>query len=345
MKTYCVMAIAFCLVSALLFSGCGKKQPVATTTVRVGWQTAWASQGQVMQSLIHTNIADLYGAKLTYNDFMFGPDLNEAATTRNIDVTNAGIVPVVNLIAADDDWIIVGRQVDFLLAIVARNGAGIKKPADLKGKKFGVPIAGGSHPYAIQTIKANGLSIGTGKNQVNVINLKPSEMALAIKQGSVDAVACWDPTTTLCIDAGGTIIDTKRYVGFITVRKSFAQANPDAVVNMLKAFVEAYYYAAAHHAQSDEWFAKVSGIKQPMLKRLKVIEPNLSATKIEAVEIRVKDDDIKFTQQVADTMKDLKLIKKPVDIDAHTDMSYADKALAEMKKSGYQTTQVKVMEQ
>jgi sulfonate transport system substrate-binding protein len=336
---------AACALLIIMSSSHCKETPVEpaplkhpTPAVRIGWQTAWAGQGQIIQAMQHTNIPSLYGANLQFRDFLFGPDLNEAAVTGNIDVTNAGIVPVVNLLAANDDWIIIGRQVDFLVSIVARDGSGVKTVADLKGKKFGIPIGGGSHPYALQSLAAAGLRIGDGKDAVEVINVKPSEMALAIKQGAVDAVASWEPTTTLAVANGGKVIDEKRYVGFIMVRRSYAQAHRDAIAAMLKAYVEANYYVATHRADCDAWFAKVSGIKPELLSRLKDIEPNFKASNISGIRLAVAPDDVTLSQEVARVMFSGGMVKKQVLISERLDMSYAQEALAGMQPNGYSTT-------
>jgi sulfonate transport system substrate-binding protein len=320
----------------LFFSlSCSSEKPTQADSpvIRLGWQTAWATQGQVMQAMINTNIPKLCNSKISFMDFLFGPDLNEAAITGNLDVTNAGIVPVINLLSASDDWIIVGRQVDFLLSIVGRKESGVKAIKDLKGKCFGVPIGGGSHPYALQLLKENGLSIGEGPGEVNVINVKPSEMPIAIKQGAVDAIATWEPTTTIAVDSGGEVINERRYVGFICINRNFAQNHPDAVIAMLKSYVLSYLFTSQHRQQTDSWFAKVSGLEKALIDRIKVIEPNLNAKSLKDVLIAVKEEDVAFAQQVADVMYEGKLLKRSVDLKKRIDMSYAEKALADLQQS------------
>ena len=139
--------------------------------ITVGWQRQWATQGQVMTALSRTNIPALYDVNLVPRDFQYGPDLNEAALTGEVEVTNAGIVPVINLLAKSEDWMIIARQIDFLVAIVARRNSGIHSVSDLRGKRFGVPFGGGSHPYALSRLQDNGLSVGDGPQQTNVMNL------------------------------------------------------------------------------------------------------------------------------------------------------------------------------
>jgi len=310
--------------------------------VRVGWQTVWATQGQIIQSMMRTNIPDLYGARTIFSAYQYGPPLNEAALGDELDCTNSGIVPTINLISKSEDWIIVGRQVDFLVAIVARKDAGIKTVGDLRGKRIGVPLAGGSHPYALSRLHDNGLSEGTGPENVEVINLAPTEHALALEQGVVDAVAVWEPTITLLLDKGCTIIDEDHYVGFITVRKSLAETNPEAIVALLKSYIEANYFVATHRDLTDKWFAEAAHMNPTLVKRLQVVEPNLKVSEINQIQIAVDQNRVAKTQQVADVMYQLKLIKRPLKINERVDQSYLDRALRELSQTGFKTQQISI---
>jgi len=321
----------FLLIAIILFASCNNTKN-NKSTIRVGWQTAWATQGQIIQAMEHTNIPNLCSLDINFLNFLFGPDLNEAAITDNIDVTNAGIVPVVNLLSASENWIIIGRQVDFLLSVVARKGANIKGIKDLKGKKFGIPIAGGSHPYAIKLLKENGLEIGVGPNKVEIINIKPSEMPITMKQGDIDAIACWEPTTTLAIDAGGIVIDEERYVGFICANKTFCEANRKTVVNLMKAYILGNIYVANHREKTDKWFSEVSGTSINLINRIKVIEPNVNAKTIQEGKFLVDSTSIKLLQEVFILMKSLNLVKSEINFSKIINMEYTMQALSELEK-------------
>ncbi len=294
--------------------------------INVGWQTAWSQQGQVIQALNHTNITKLRGLNLNLVGFLFGPDLNEAANTGSLDITNAGIVPVINLFAANPDWVIIGRQVDFHVCIVAGPGTGIESVAGLAGKRFAVPIGGGSHPFAISLLRQAGLAEGTGPNQVEVLNVKPSEMPLAMKAGQVDAIASWDPTTTLATDNGGKVVTCARYVGFIVANKTFAEANREQIVHLLEAYGMAYFYAAQHKADVNRWFADASKINPVLVNRLEVLEPNLHASTLDQIRLVPSVASLDLAQKVADTMLSLHLINSAVNVRDRMDLTFAQQA-------------------
>jgi ABC-type nitrate/sulfonate/bicarbonate transport system substrate-binding protein len=321
------------------FVNAGREVP--TDDVRVGWQTAWATQGQIIQSMARTNIPALYDSHPIFLAFQYGPDLNEAAITGNIDVTNSGIVPTVSLIAKDPNWVIVGRVVDFPISIVTRDPA-IKNVEDLRGRSFAVPIGGGSHPFALQALKDHNLSIGEGTQRVRVINVKPTEMAIAMSQKKVDAAAIWEPIRTVLLGQGGNVVAETRYVGFIAVNRSFARRYPGRVSNMLKSYIEANLYVAKHRDQTDTWFAEASNLDKSLVQKIKVIEPNLQAKGIKDISIGVSDGDILLAQSVAARMREANLIGRLPRVADYTDMSYLKRALSELGTRGYKTDRIDI---
>jgi len=167
--------------------------PDASKPLQIGWVTSWASAGQLMQSLNHTNITDLYGMPMVLHGYPTSPELNEAALHGDIDCVSNALVPTVSLLSASEDWVVVGRLVDSPLSVVARKGAKIESVRGLKGKSIGVLFTSGAHPYVLELLAKNDLQIGEGADKVKLVNLKPGEQASAMQKGSVDAVAAWEP--------------------------------------------------------------------------------------------------------------------------------------------------------
>lgn len=333
------------LVAATSLTSCRQKNSTAAPPTRliVGWQTAWATCGQIVETLVHTDIPKLYGSNATFRNFLFGPDMNEAALSGSIDATTTGTVPTINLLAASDDWVVVCRMIDFNVSVVVRTGTGITNIAGLRGHKVGIPFGGGSHPYVVQRLKENNLAIGTGPDAVELINVTPAEAATVMQQGSVDAVATWEPQTTIIERKGfGKAIEDTTLNGFLTVRKSLTEQHPEEIVALIKALIEANFYVAQHHDQADAWFAKRSNINPDLLKQIRVIEPNLKAQKITDVSVDIGDLQIKTTQQVADQMLNLKLIKRPVNLKQRMNNSFLNEAIKEMNDNKSNSDKISV---
>ena len=297
----------------------------------VSWMTSWATTGQLMVTLRNTNIPEAYDCKAEFPNFLFGPDMNEAAIAGRVDATNTGIVPTINLIAADDDWIVISRLIYFPVSILVPNESDIKSIGDLKGKSVGVPFGGGSHPYLLQRLEENGLLSGEDSESVKLINLKPPEQPIAFKQSQVDAVATWEPQTALVIDSGGRVIDQDTHVGFLAVRRSFAKKHPDTIRNLLKSYLEAAYFVSQNKAATDKWFVEISNFKPELLKQIEVVEPNVRAKSFEEIDLNVSRKDTVMTQAVADVMFKNGLITRKVEFESHVDMSFLKEAIEELR--------------
>ncbi len=296
-----------------------------------------------METLVHTSIPELYSSSATFRTFLFGPDMNEAALGGNIDGTTTGVVPTVNLMAVSDEWVSVCRLIDFPCTMIARTEAGITNFAGLRGKKVGVPFGSGAHPYIVQRLKENNLPIGTGPEAVDLINVSPAESAAALQQGSVVAIATWEPNASIVEGKGfGKAFDDKRYIGMLTLRKSLVEQHPDEVVALIKCMIEANLYVAQHREQTDEWFAKRSNFDRELLKKIRVIEPNLKAKSIHEVSVQIRDEDTRLCQEVADQMYASRLIKRPIKIAERVNTALERRAVEELTKSGSKSNFIKL---
>lgn len=73
--------------------------------------------------------------------------------------------------------------------IVAK--AGIKSVAELKGKKIGVEVGFVDHLLLLNALKANKMT----EKDVKIVNVKTDDTPNALKSGTVDAIAAWQPNS------------------------------------------------------------------------------------------------------------------------------------------------------
>jgi sulfonate transport system substrate-binding protein len=350
--TQSLAALFMAALALVITTSCTKidnRQPIGAEgstgqekPIQVGWMTSWATAGQIINSMIHTNISALYGAPLIFRSFLFGPDINEAALHGEVDCANNGLVPTISLLAASPDWVIVARLSEGPLSIVARKGSNIKTIADLKGKSVAVPFGGGSHPFLLQKLEDAHLQIGDGPDKVNLVNLKPDDQAVAMQQGSVDAVGTWEPQTAIMVARGvGDVIDRERHLGVITVRKSIAAKHPEAIVRLLKCYMEASYFVAGHQDEAYKWYATTARLDENVRKYITEIEPNLKAKSAKDINIDLTTKDLALGQRFADTMLKAELIPAAVDFRGRTDLTYLETAKKELAAEGFRTSEVK----
>ncbi|GHV23693.1 ABC transporter substrate-binding protein [Spirochaetia bacterium] len=128
-------------------------------------------------------------------------DTNQAAqllTTGQIDVTNmllaTTIVPLANGL---DVKIPLGIHTGCVKILVPPK-SNVKKPADLKGKKIGVPGMNTSGALIAQRYLASaGINVSAEKGEVEWLIYPATELALALQRGQVDAIAINDPTALI----------------------------------------------------------------------------------------------------------------------------------------------------
>jgi len=309
------------LAGSLLFcSSCskqddGKAASSQAQTIRIGWQVAWATQGQIAMALQKTNALELMGLKGDFKSFTYGAPLSEAALAGQLDVAFVGDQPAVSLLARTKDWCIAARLMDFRVAIVVPTDSPIKTVADLKGKTLGIPFGASTHRVALEMLKEAGLEPG---KDVNLINIDITEQADVVKAGGgkawpkVDAFASWDHHIALYEKQGlARILNSGTALGVVMMSRNFAQKRPDEAARFLAAYKLAYYFYATHQEETDKWFAEAAGGKFDLaiLKTVADVEPNTKARTIGDIKVDIGEKEISILQDANDFALKQQLIK------------------------------------
>ncbi|MDR0798613.1 MAG: NrtA/SsuA/CpmA family ABC transporter substrate-binding protein [Dysgonamonadaceae bacterium] len=338
LKTLGISLVVLAVLFSVFYLFKNGNNEKSDTRLVVGWQTAWATAGQIIETLDHTNITTLYGSSATFRNFLYGPDMIEAGLGGDIDATTLGIVPIISLLAINDDWTVVCRLIDFSTTTIAKDGSGIETFADIKGKKLGVPFgASGAYPYILLRMEENGMTTQNTK----LVNVSPAEAIVVLQQGGIDALGIWEPTSTIIESKGiGKVIDEKRYIGFVAVKRNLVENNPDEVVALIKSLIEANWYVVQNRKQTDEWFAKRSNFDLDLLNKIRIIEPNLKAQSVENISVTISQEDIALSQQVADQMLASDLLPRKVNFAERVNNELAKQATEEIRKAGSKINQV-----
>lgn len=206
-------------------------------------------------------LAKATGWEVEWRKFDAGTDVIAAVASGDVVLSELGSSPIaigassgleIQLIAYSD---VIGKAE----SLIARNGSNIASVADLKGKTVGVPIGSTAHYSLMGALQHEGLS----ETDVNIVGMKPDDIAAAWGQGTIDAAWIWQPVQSEILKTGTLVIgaDQTAEWGFPTydgwvVNKAFAEANTDKVVAFLKAVdkVNGMYLAnpAAWTADSAE---------------------------------------------------------------------------------------------
>ncbi len=332
----------------VLSTACNKEANVSQNnkngTVIAGWQTAWSPSGQIAQTLIHTDIAKKQNVDLNLIGFLYGPDMNEAAMNHNINCLNTGNVPATSLLSKSANWIVIARLIRQPLSIIARSDSGIHKVEDLRGKTLGIGFGTGPHPYLLCLLKKHGLWDGKSPMPLKLMNIAPSEQVMALQQKAVDAIATWEPQSTIAIlKKLGVVINEESSPGLILIEKKFAHEHSEIVVRLLQAYLQAEYYVAMHKELTDQWFVTGSQYSKELINKIKIIEPNLLTKDPHKINLDLSKEDIDRCQQHADAMFAAGLIKQAVNIKDCLDLSFLQKAQTEWQQTPLESKSVSIV--
>ncbi len=184
------------------------------------------------------------GFKINWRQFGGGGDVIRAMASRDVQLGEVGSTGIATAISQGMDvelfWIL--EDIAAAEALVARNGSGVNTIADLKGKKVGTPFVSTSHFQLLYALQKAGVK----PSEVQILNMRPPEIAAAWSRGDLDATFIWDPVLST-VKKTGKVLTTSGEIckqgactfdGLIVSRK-FAEENPAFMVALVKALAKA----------------------------------------------------------------------------------------------------------
>ncbi|MGQ3211950.1 taurine ABC transporter substrate-binding protein [Shinella sp.] len=210
------------------------------------------------------------GAKINWQKFDGGADVIAAIASGSLDIGYVGSSP---LAAASSRELPI--ETIFVVGLISEAEAlavkTIDKPEDVAGKKIATPFVSTAHYSLLTALK----HWKVDPKSVEILNLRPPEIAAAWERGDIDGAYVWDPvlaqlkksgkvlaTSADVADWGGPTFDAW------IVSKKFAEEHPDVVTAFVKVTGDA---TAAYRANPDAWnatspeaekIARLTGAKQ-----------------------------------------------------------------------------------
>lgn len=210
------------------------------------------------------------GARINWQKFDGGADVIAAIASGSLDIGYVGSSPLAA--AASRELPI---ETIFVVGLISEAEAlavkSIEKPEDLAGKKIATPFVSTAHYSLLTALK----HWNVDPKSVEILNLRPPEIAAAWERGDIDGAYVWDPvlaelkkngkvlaTSADVADWGGPTFDA-----WIVSRK-FAEDHPDVVAKFVRLTGDA---TAAYRANPDAWnatspeaekIARLTGAKQ-----------------------------------------------------------------------------------
>ncbi|MFO1107465.1 MAG: taurine ABC transporter substrate-binding protein [Amaricoccus sp.] len=244
--------------------------------INIGYQTV-VEPSKVPQATGAYDAAT--NARIDWRKFDSGADVIAAIASGAIDIGYVGSSPLAAAASRQlpIETIYIVGLIGESEALVAREGSGIHSVKDLVGKKVAVPFVSTTHYSLLAALKHEGID----PKKVEILNLRPPEIAAAWQRGDIDAAYVWDPALGQIKQSGKVILDSTKVAewGAPTfdawiVRKQFADENPEAVRAFVQVTGDSYAtYAAdpgawgASSAQAKE-IARITGAKADEVPQL-----------------------------------------------------------------------------
>jgi taurine transport system substrate-binding protein len=225
---------------------------MAQKTVTFAYQDMMNPWRWVQQS---QEIEKATGYKINWRQFGGGGDVIRAMASGDVQLGEVGSTGIATAISQGMDvdlfWIL--EDIASAEALVARNGSGVNSIADLKGKKVGTPFVSTSHFQLLYALQKAGLK----PSDVQVLNMRPPEIAAAWTRGDIDATFIWDPVLSNVKKTGKVLITSGdickqgacTFDGLIVTQK-FAKDNPEFMTALVKAVAKA---DAEYRANPKAW--------------------------------------------------------------------------------------------
>ncbi|AJE46799.1 taurine ABC transporter substrate-binding protein [Celeribacter indicus] len=228
----------------------GIAMPALADSLRIGWQQI-VEPSRIPQA--DGTYETATGADVEWHLFGGGADVIAAIAAGSIDIGYVGSSPLTAAASQDlpiETIYIVGNIAE-AEALAVKD---IDTPEDLKGRKIATPFVSTAH-YSLLTALDHW---GIAPTEVNLLNLRPQEIAAAWERGDIDGAYIWDPVLNQIKASGGTVLadsaDVAEWGGPTfdawIVRKDYAEEHPEIVTAFVRVTGEA---ADAYLADPSAW--------------------------------------------------------------------------------------------
>lgn len=179
------------------------------------------------------------GTKVEIVQFNGGSEFNTAMASGKIDFGMLGSTPASMGIANGIDYQIIYIQsvLGEIESLVVNPDCHVQSADDLKGLTISTPFSTTSHYSLLKYLEINGVN----PDEVDIVDMKPSDTVAAYTRGDIDGSFIWDPQCAEILELGAVRITSAKEMaelGYATmdveiVKSSFAEQYPDIVTKYI----------------------------------------------------------------------------------------------------------------
>nr|WP_300998873.1 ABC transporter substrate-binding protein [Methanoculleus sp.] len=156
------------------------------------------------------------------------------------------------------------------ICLIGRTDRGIRAPADLAGKKIGLPTRTATEYYLSRYLQLNGIP----SEDVTVVNVPTAQISDALANGTVDGVVIVQPVAGAVMSRLGTNAimwpaqGGQSYFWILTGREEWAKGHTDEITRFLEALVPAENYLATDPQGAKSGVARELGYDDAYIEQV-----------------------------------------------------------------------------
>src|SRR5580658_1855628 len=276
--------------------------------IRIGYQKYGTLVLLKARGSLEKRLAPLR-VEVKWTEFPAGPQLLEGLNVGSIDFGTVGEAPPIFAQAAGADLVYVGNEppASAAEAILVPKDSPIQTVAELKGKKVALNKGSNVHFLLVKLLEKAGVQY----KDIDAVFLTPADARAAFERGSVDAWAIWEPflaaaqrqTGARILAAGNGVVSNHQ---FFLASRPYASKRADVVAIVLEEVAAVDQWAKTNPKEAAAALQPQIGLDQATLE-LALSRGGYGVTP-------VNDAVLAEQQRIADTIYDLKLIPKHINV-------------------------------
>lgn len=269
------------VVTAAFVSACGSRDPETPNSaasppprhsVSIGIQVSPAMM--LVMAAQDEGLFAAEGVDVQIKEFTAGKFALQAFLSKGIDFAVSGEVPVALAALQGNPLRVVSQVVERTrneVRVVALSDK--TKATDAKQyfaaskRRLATSFGGGPEFFTYTFLKHHGI----GRDKIEIISQKPEDMPAALLNGSVDAIAIFDPFAFIAeqrlADKGITFADEALYseLYVLCARPEQIEQNPEVIFALLRALVKASEFVAANPQRAKDIMQKYTKLDRTVI--------------------------------------------------------------------------------
>ena len=287
------------LAVLLLFAATAAAPVRSAEAIRLGWQSTWAVQGQIVMGLTETDIPDRLGIMIEPKGFSYGAPLNVAALAGEVDVVLTADQPALVLLSKSSEFVILSRLMYNRVCVYAPPASPVSRLADLAGGTVLGPVGASAERVARSAIgvaAAGSVAFGA-LDMAQQSALVRQAGAGAARWPGADGLFGFDPLPADSEERGlARMLHCEPVLAVVLARRDWVEDGTGAAASFLCALRAAWLQYAMAPATMNAVFRTVSGldISDAALDKAASLEGNFKAETADGISLELGSADFAF---------------------------------------------------